>query len=244
MSKINQVKRERSVAYPALSLDRAIESSSELRTKLGKGPYGREDAAVALGHKGVSGASATKIASLVHFGLLTRNGNTYSQSELGERINHPLSDYDRTEAILEVMKTPKLYKDLFDQFTGQAIPTQLANILVRKGVSSKVAQTVADDFKSSAEFSGCLKNGVLFNDAEVAIDRDNSEKKECKNNVFDFADFGFSTKKDVNPQSHIHNDSGNGWVLTIKTGKPLTSDVKTKLIVVTELLEKINEDKQ
>lgn len=219
MNNTNQGKRERSVAYPALSLDKAIDSSMELRIKLGKGPYGREDAAVALGHKGVSGASATKIASLVHFGLLTRNGNTYSQSELGERINHPLSDKDRTEAVLEVMKTPRLYKDLFDQFTGQAVPTQLANILIRKGISSKVAQTVAGDFKSSAEFSGCLKNGVLFNDAMVTTVENNIDKNEI------MPHFIGVSKQSVTEPDEMILDFSNGIKLLIPRSKKVSDAI-------------------
>ena len=71
--------RKRSASYPAFSLQEVIEATKSLREKLGDGPYSREHMATALGYKGVTGSSGMKIASCVHFGLLERNGNTYSR---------------------------------------------------------------------------------------------------------------------------------------------------------------------
>ena len=88
----NQKKRERSVAYPGIPLEEAVAAALSLRTALGKAAFSREDAANALGYKGVSGASSVKVASLVHYGILNRTGNTYVLSELSERISHPPSE--------------------------------------------------------------------------------------------------------------------------------------------------------
>src|SRR3989344_6951684 len=174
-----QKKRERSVAYPSFSLEQAINSVSQLRKALGKGPYSRDEAAKALGYSGVSGISATKISTMVHFGLLNRNGNTYSQSELAERINHPLSDEDRNNAIDEAVQIPKLYKDLLAQFLGQALLTQLRHTLIRKGISAKISDSVAENFQKSLEFSGSLKNGVVLTIPDFSNKRlDDQEEKE------------------------------------------------------------------
>lgn len=225
-------KRERSVAYPSFSLKEAIGSSDQLRKALGKGPYSRDEAAIALGYKGVSGISATKISTMVHFGLLNRNGNTYSQSELAERINHPLSDEDRNNAISEAIQIPKLYKDLLAQFSGQALPTQLGNILIRKGISAKISDSVAENFQNSLEFSGSLKNGVVLAIPDFSSKNSDDQEEKKVTNSFP-TDATLSTTK----QNYAFNDSGNGWVLAIKSNRPLTSEIKKKLVDITEFLE-------
>ncbi len=231
-------KKERSVAYPGNALLQAVENASVLRNALGKGPYGREEACIALGHKGVSGAAATKIATLVHFGLLNRYGNTYSQSELAERINHPLSDTDRTVAIAESAKMPKLYKDLVQQFAGQALPTQLANLLIRKGVSAKVSKTVAEDFKITMEFAGLLVNGVLIGDVDL------SEVKQAGVTLVDdkqVAPVLDVAVVDVEVKDYVFTDTGKNWSLKVTSKLPLTAALKKLLIEAMEVLESNNE---
>ncbi|MBI2196266.1 hypothetical protein HYU45_01495 [Candidatus Daviesbacteria bacterium] len=152
----------RSSAYPAVSLDEAIELVGMLRNQLGKGPYDRESAAKAIGYKGVNGASAQKIAALAHFGLLTRSGNAYSQSVLADSILLSTSEQERKNSIIQASKTPKLYKLLIEKFSGSALPGLLVNILIREyKISEKVADQVAKDFKKSIEFSGLLQNGIV-----------------------------------------------------------------------------------
>lgn len=228
-------KRERSVAYPSFSLNEAIEYSDQLRKALGKGPYSRDEAAIALGYKGVSGISATKISTMVHFGLLNRNGNTYSQSELAERINHPLSDEDRNNAVNEAIQIPKLYKDLLAQFSGQALPTQLGNILIRKGISAKISDSVAENFRNSLEFSGSLKNGVVLAVPDFFTQKTGVQGND-KDEVLSFSSTPANANANVK-QVNSYHDSGDGWMLTVKSIRPLTSDVKRKLVDITEFLE-------
>ena len=228
----NQKKRERSVAYPGIPLEEAVAAALSLRTALGKAAFSREDAANALGYKGVSGASSVKVASLVHYGILNRTGNTYVLSELSERITHPPSEVSRTNAILEAVKAPKLYRDLINQFVGQALPTHLTNILVHKGISTKVAGTVASDFKKSIEFGGILKNGVVLATAEPSNDFMATGKIETLTNSGEV----MPTTHSNNNQSFGYNDSGIGWTLSIKSNKPVSTKIKKILVDVTDLL--------
>ena len=225
-------KRERSTAYPSFHLGEAIDLSSKLREAMGKGPYSRDEAAVALGYKGVSGISATKISTMVHFGLLNRNGNTYSQSELAERINHPLSDEDRNNAIGEAVQIPKLYRDLLAQFSGQALPTQLGNVLIRKGISAKISDSVAENFQKSLEFSGSLKNGVVLTIPDFSNKKSDDQEEKEGNSPSPIGATSSTTK-----QNYAFNDSGDGWMLAIKSKRPLTSEIKKKLVDITEFLE-------
>jgi hypothetical protein len=155
-------KRMRSSAYPAFTLEQAIEATKELREKLGKGPYSRDDAARSLGYSGVTGVSAGKIASLVHFGLLQRKGSAYYQSELADHIFLYRSDEERDSGIKRALNNPTLYKRLISAYEGQALPTMLENILSRQyGIQEKVAKAAANTFKKSAQYAGILVNGVL-----------------------------------------------------------------------------------
>ena len=169
---------------------------------------------------------------MVNFGLLNRNGNTYSQSELAERINHPLSDEDRNNAIGEAVQIPKLYRDLLAQFSGQALPTQLGNILIRKGISAKISDSVAENFQKSLEFSGSLKNGVVLTIPDFSNKRlDDQEEKEVN------SPFPIGANSSTTKQNYAFNDSGDGWMLAIKSKRPLTSEIKKKLVDSTEFLE-------
>lgn len=233
-------KRERSTAYPSYTLEESISFASQLRTALGKGPYGRVEAAKGLGYSGVSGVSATKISAMVHFGLLNRNGNTYMQSELSERINHPISDEDRNKAINEAITMPKLYRDLIADFSGQSLPSQLGNILIRRGISAKISEMVAGNFQKSLEFSGLLKNGVLMSTPNLSDNKPDDPKKFDENSFDPF--FNNTSNNRMVKQAYVFNDSGEDWSLSVKSGRPLTSDIKKKLVDITEFLQN-GEDK-
>lgn len=155
-------RRGRSAAYPACTLEAAIDGMTKLKDNLGKGPYSRDEAAKALGYSGVTGASAGKIAACVHYGLLVRTGNSYDLSDLANRILHSTSDAERGEAIVEAFQTPTLYNKLLQAYAGQALPTMLPSILIRNyGIVDRAAENVAKTFRETAEFAGFLHNGVL-----------------------------------------------------------------------------------
>ena len=160
--------RKRSASYPAFSLQEVIEATKSLKEKLGDGPYSREHMATALGYKGVTGSSGMKIASCVHFGLLERNGNTYSQSELASRYFNYLSDDERTQILIEAFSRPALYQKLIEEYGSKSLPQMLESIFVRNhGIQENAARGAVANFRESAEFVGALKNGVL--NVEVSV---------------------------------------------------------------------------
>lgn len=235
--------KERSVAYPALTLENSINLVSKLRSGLGKGPYSREDAIKALGYSGVSGTSARAIASLVHYGLLDRNGNTYSQSNLSEEILYTTDETGnaRKQAIAKAASSPKLFEKIIEKFSNQSLPSLLENILVKEGVSSNSAKEVGLILKETFTFSGILVNGVVVSLPKKILE-DNQKDivfEKSSNTINDISDF--QSNKNILPQNfYTHNESGNNWGLIIKTGIPLNSEIKLKLISITDLLEKIN----
>lgn len=155
-------KRERSTAYPAVSLGEAVEYSKKLIAAYPKSQFDRASAAVSMGYATLSGASAPKIAALVHYGLLERKGSAYKNSDLAEQILHYTTEEEKDAAILEAVKHPKLFESLINEYSGRAVPPTLNNILVRQfGIGRKVADAVVQTFKDSLEFAGLYANGIV-----------------------------------------------------------------------------------
>lgn len=154
--------KNRSTAYPGITLEEAIDATKMLRNNLGAGPYSRDSAAVALGYNGVNGASGTKIAACVHFGLLVRESNVYKQSELADQILVATSEDERLAGIRIALMKPTLYKKLAEEYSEKALPKMLDNILVRQhGITERVAKEAASLFTKSADYAGVLVNGVI-----------------------------------------------------------------------------------
>lgn len=131
-------------------------------TAVGTATIERSDAAQAMGYKPGSGAANSRVGSLTHFGLLTRNGANYHVSELARRIIEPQSEGEQREAIAEAAIEPSLYAELVTELDGNPLPPMLPNMLSRSyGVLNKIAQQVADRFKETLDFAGLLSGGKV-----------------------------------------------------------------------------------
>lgn len=155
-------KREKSSAYPSISLEEAINSLKKLQDNLGSGPYSRDAAAKGLGYSGVSGASASKIAAISYFGLLSKKNGVYTQTDLAKKILFPSDDSETRINILQAVKSPTLYGRLIERYNNQAIPQKLENILVTDyKISPKAANEAVEVFRNSIEFAGICTNGII-----------------------------------------------------------------------------------
>lgn len=182
-----QQKREKSSAYPSISLGEAVNSLKKLQDNLGSGPYSRDSAAKGLGYSGVSGASASKIAAISYFGLLSKKNGIYTQTDLAKRVLFPADDATMSGNFLQAVKCPSLYGKLIERYRNQAMPQKLENILITDyKISPKAAKEAVDIFRESIEFAGILKNGVIV-EGEI-IDGDSSDNEmfnsECSNELF------------------------------------------------------------
>lgn len=171
--------KKRSASYPAFSIKEVVEATKSLKEQLGDGPYSRDSMAIALGYKGITGSSSMKIASCVHFGLLDRNGNTYSQSELANHIFNFISEEERASSLRTAFGKPTLYQKLISEYSGKSLPLMLESILIRNyGIQENAVKSAVSTFKESAEYVGALKNGVLTMSAEqegeLPVQPDNS----------------------------------------------------------------------
>ncbi len=159
---ISAIKKNRSTSYPRENLKKSVEDAGIIRKQIGTSEFSRESGSIALGYSGISGASSTKIATMVHFGLLSRQANVYKISHLAERILIPVSDEDYKKALIEAVKKPNLYKALIEKYSNSSIPGMLANLLVHDyKIQENVSRNAVLDFTRSLEFAGLLTNGVL-----------------------------------------------------------------------------------
>lgn len=163
----------RGVQYPADHLEAAVEMLGKVKEAVGLAAASRETLVEALGYNSINGASARKVAVLSHFGLIDRAGKGSSRvSELGRRILMPVSDSDRRQAIADAARKPTLFAQLFERLKGHAIPSLLPNLLVREfGVFHGSAESVAETFRTTMEFAGLFRNGVLNEEAGPPIAR-------------------------------------------------------------------------
>lgn len=186
--------KERSASYPSITLEDAINYSAKLQAAFSKSAFSRDNAVKEMGYEKVTGPIGMKVASLVHYGLLGREGNAYRNSDLSLRFAHPIDDNDLQTAKQLAIVTPKLYKTLLSEFAGHALPTALNSILVRSHkIGQRVADNVSNIFRKSIEYAGVYQNGIvsnkiLTNDDEVGINddtlqtHDSLQKNEIKGN--------------------------------------------------------------
>jgi len=210
-------KRERSSANPAVSLKQAVDLVKKLQTNNGPGPYDRKTAAKGLGYSGVSGPSASRIAALAHYGLLSKKGGAYSLTSLAKEMLFPKEENQAENAIIKAAQTPHLYKQLIIKLNSRALPKLLNNILIQDfGISTKVAEGVAETFKESMEFAGLLKDGVL----NVPLIDDDAPAQELSADVSETK--SYPTSKDVEGIREIRNPVQDGELIPIE----LSSGIK------------------
>ncbi|OGZ44236.1 MAG: hypothetical protein A2756_05025 [Candidatus Ryanbacteria bacterium RIFCSPHIGHO2_01_FULL_48_27] len=226
--------KERSTPYPSITLKDAIVYIEALKKALGKGPYSRESIAQALGHDKLSGPAARKVAALGHYGLVNRNGDVYTMSQLAEDILHPITDEQKIAAIVKAAISPALFTKLIHQFKNQALPSRLDSILLRQGVSSGAAREVVTIFTDTLKFAGLLQNGV------VATDFSKVQAIPAKSDALqeEITVVGVSAGQ----QTYNFNDTGAGWSVTIKSGQPLNSKIKNELAAIGDLLSELNKE--
>jgi hypothetical protein len=152
---------------PSFPLSVAREFLERVYKALGTGPFDRGTFAKALGHEALSGPSSTKIASLVHFGLLQKARDGYALSPLAERLLAPVSETEKRQALAEAAQKPAIYALLFERYRNQPLPHLLPNVLVRDyGIEQKQAARAAENFRQTAEYAGLLRSGVLYVEIE------------------------------------------------------------------------------
>ena len=148
--------------FPQLAVLPAVEAIRQIAQRLGSSFYRREALVRALGYTAISGSASKKVAALVHYGLLLREGHTYSLSELGRHAATVESEQGKIELYKKVFFESYLFKALYGRFEGLPLPDGLEHILVAEyALSSRVADAMSEAFKESLEISANIESGII-----------------------------------------------------------------------------------
>jgi len=162
--------RERSTAYPSLSLEDALALVSKVRDGLGGGEVTRDQISPVIGHEKLTGPAASKIAALAHYGLLDKGKGTYRVSALATRILTPISEQEKNEALQEAALRPTLFAKVYEKYSRDGkLPTAIEAIIHREyGVTRDASKTARENLVSSFVFAGLLDNeGNFIHDGET-----------------------------------------------------------------------------
>jgi hypothetical protein len=152
-------RRERSKAYPVLTLREAEDALGTVRRELGTGAWDRDPVAQALGHAhGRGGLAARKVSALTQYGLLRRRNGRYSFTPLGDALVHPRDEEEHRQALREALEQPALFAALLEGYAAaEQVPRRLHHVLVRDhGITDGASGRAAEIFLRSARYAGVL----------------------------------------------------------------------------------------
>lgn len=210
----------RSKSNPLLTLEEALKRIVKFKVALGvNGSFSRETVSKGIGYGSVSGTSGRAVASLVHYGLLDRSKDMYSLSDLGKRYLLPIDDSQRDNAIREAALSPSLFRAVFNDFEGQFLPNQLANILtVKYEIQYNAASAAVKIMESTFNFAGLLTDkGVLQNKiTKKPIDPDNQSDNVAQGAAGLPQQVTVQVKDiDLGGSAQTVNENGDGWSLVV-----------------------------
>ena len=160
------MKKSRSRAYPAISLEEAhslfLDELSELDAK----PHSRDEIADALGYSSSSGGiSGRKVAALVQYGFLDRHRKEYRVSKFGDYVRSlKAGDSDLGNALRTAFFKPPLFREILDAYERfGGLPSDFRELLEsRFRIARNACPQVEELFVASAIFANVLSAGRKF----------------------------------------------------------------------------------
>jgi hypothetical protein len=150
--------------YPLYKHSASLSFVNKIYTDLGHYNYHSRDA-IAVTHKLAPNSVRSMLATAQYFRLLEiKHGTGYKVSETFIKIIRPIDDIEKNNAILESLKSPVLWKELFKVYENHVVPvTGLTNSLVRNyHVNERIAGKVSDIFIQSLKEYGLINiNNIL-----------------------------------------------------------------------------------
>lgn len=160
--------RERSRAYPGITLQNSVENLKKIKKSLGSAEIDRTQIAHVLGV--AEGTVARPTAALVHFGMLERAAGNYRISELGRLIADPLNKQELEGLLKQSIRMPSLYSEVLDHYANEGqIPDRLATVLARNfGIAGNASELAASVFIESAKYANIVDENLKFIAAEAS----------------------------------------------------------------------------
>lgn len=183
--------REKSVRYPAISIDECINFIRQV-DELGGQAISYASILSMMNLKSQTTKSfQVRISAAKQFGLLQTGRGTAQLTDLARRILRSNEGKEESEKLkIEAFGKPPLYEKLIERFKDKALPepTQLGNILMNEyHIIKQVKDVAANCFIESANSLGLLATGVLHieqdenkNEQTISSDEDKSLETEEK----------------------------------------------------------------
>lgn len=152
--------RKRSPKAPSIDLEQAIQAVRPVFEDETRNKMSRLVLANHLGYSGLSGASASKIGALRHFGLVDGREDELRVSELAiDLLMHGVGTPQYKESLRKAFAEPNLFKEILEHFEAKPSTTNLEYWLVQRGVQKKSAERIAEIFLRSAEYANIWSEG-------------------------------------------------------------------------------------
>jgi len=169
---------QRSAAYPAITIEKAIDFVTQLKKAFHSSSFTRVDITEILKKTGIN----REVGAAVQYGLLDRTiGEGYKLSARVKIVLDPISDDEYLSSVIECFNSPKLYVELIERFKGAALPplNQFINILSRfHNITKDAAPKAAEIFIQNASYAGLLnENKVLLANASEELEVRPTESK-------------------------------------------------------------------
>lgn len=131
----------------------------------GAGNLTEETLAIALGSSVKSSGFQLKALTARQFGLVTKQGNTLSTTNLEKAIFKPTSEVEKQKALVESFLKIPLFREVANRFKGQSLPSNPAfrNILERefKIANDRVADAERVLMDSAQDTGVLVRSGSL-----------------------------------------------------------------------------------
>ncbi len=144
-----------SPSYPSLSLEACINHTRKIEESYRTSAVDRKDAANLMGYSSLSGPAGTALAALASYGLVEKAGKGMLRvTPLAVSIIHPQSDSERKKALFEAAQTPKLFRDIREQFPDLSVPPEqgVKTHLNRAGFNPNSVPKAVKAFLDTARF--------------------------------------------------------------------------------------------
>lgn len=167
--------REKSVRYPAYSLEECVEFLKIVHTIGGKKETPIESVLSKLKITTPDNRRFKYLTSSAEiFGLIKKTSNGITPTEFGTLIVYPLNgEEQRKQLILDAFNAPQLYQRIIERYKDTILPDveTLKPIFYNLGIAGNVLDTAVNAFMTSAKFAGALdqNNRLLSSNLENCL---------------------------------------------------------------------------
>lgn len=169
----SNAKKGRSPAFPAISLEAAIDLCKTVHTKERMHATTREVMSRTMGYNGVTGSAARALAALKYYGLIEKGegDEAVKLTALVPQILHPENPTEKRNALRTAALSPKINQELFDKYKDE-LPSDetLISTLVRKGYFESSAKEAISAYKATIAYLGS-EHVELSGDGTAAISK-------------------------------------------------------------------------